>query len=134
MLAGAVAAVLVVCAVAAAGLAAWNVQVIRGASGPARAAAEQFWTDVVADDPAAAYGRLCAHTRQRWSREEFVARLSIPPKITRFVVVRVRVVTRAGRQQATVTTRLTRQSGLVREHPLPVVREQDDWRVCGDPL
>lgn len=127
-------AVVFVCSVAAAGLVVWNVQSMRTAAGPARQAAEAFWVDVVAGEVVGAYSRLCPATRSRWSREDFAARLAVPPRITAFVVVRVRVATEAGQQRAMVTTRLTRQSGVTGEHPLPVVGQDGRWLVCGDPL
>jgi hypothetical protein len=123
-----------VCVVAVAGLVVWNVQVMRAGAGPARRAVEVFLGDVVAGDAVAAYGRLCARTRARWGREEFAARLAVPPRVSGFVVVRVRVATVEGQPRASVLVRLTRQSGVVGQRQLPVVREDGRWRVCGDPL
>ena len=123
-----------ICCIGAAGLGAWNLQSIRRASGPARQAADAFLTDLVTGDAAGAYDRLCSGTRQRWSRAEFIRRVGTAPRINRYALDDVSVATEDGHLKGTVTTRLTLDSGAVDRHKLTVVRDGDDWRVCGDPF
>lgn len=131
-LAGAVA---LLCGVGAAGLGLWSYQSVRGAAAPARDAAERFLARLVNDDPAGAYVLLCAATRQRWPPPEFTRRVAAPPRLVRYEVRQVRVVTRGGRPRATVTVGLTRASGPPQTRAVPVERDDDDgWRVCGDPF
>ncbi|MEV4755136.1 hypothetical protein AB0J86_08485 [Micromonospora sp. NPDC049559] len=124
---------LLVCCVGAAGLGAWNLQAVLRASGPARQAADAFLGQLVSTEPAAAYDRLCADTRARWTREAFAQRVDAPPRILRYRIGDVAVATRGGKPQGTVTAELTLESGAVYRRELTVVRDGDDWRVCGNP-
>jgi|GEM_PF-1568059 hypothetical protein len=124
-----------VCCVGAAGLGAWNYQHVRQSSGAARESAEAFLRDVVAGDPDGAYDRLCADTRQRWSRDDFVRRLAVPPTITRYDIEDVQVASdQEGQLRGTVVATLTRRSGAVDRREMPMVKDGDRWRVCGDPF
>ncbi|GAB3978808.1 hypothetical protein V1634_34260 [Plantactinospora veratri] len=129
-----VAAGLFVCCVGAAGLGAWNYQHVRQSSGAARDAAEAFLQDVTSGDAGGAYDRLCVDTRERWSREEFERRLAVPPTITRYAVDDVTVASDQGRLRATATAELTRRSGVVDRREMPMVKDGDQWHVCGDPF
>jgi hypothetical protein len=126
--------VVVVCVVGVAGLAAWNLQHVTRTAGPVRQAAEEFLGEVASGDRVGAYDRLCAETRARWSREEFVRRLAVPPTIVGYRVVDVSVATRPGEPDGTVTAELTRATGVVDRRVLAVVRDDGQWRVCGDPF
>ncbi|MFF3868728.1 hypothetical protein [Micromonospora sp. NPDC001898] len=121
------------CLVGVAGLGAWNVQVVAGSSGPVREAADGFLREVSAGDVDRAYGRLCADARSRWSAAGFAAWLRTPPQVTGYEITDVAVATRGGRPRGTVAVRLTRDGGGSEQRELPVVRESDGWRVCGDP-
>jgi len=125
---------LFVCCVGAAGLGAWNYQHVQRSSGPARDAADVFLRDVASGDIAGAYGQLCADTRQRWSRDEFVRRLTVPPMITNYAIDDVAVATDRGQLRGTVTAKLTRRSGAVDQREMPMVSDGGHWRVCGDPF
>ncbi|WP_329110566.1 hypothetical protein OG792_16365 [Micromonospora sp. NBC_01699] len=125
---------LFVCCVGAAGLAAWNFQSVRQATGPAKRAAGAFLDRVAAGDHAGAYDRLCAATRGRWSLPRFTSRVDTPPTISRYTVEDVTIASRDGRRSATVTVALTRVNGAVDDHDLPVVDGDDGWQVCGDPF
>jgi hypothetical protein len=125
---------LFVCFVGAAGLGAWNYQSIRRAAGPARQAADTFLGHVTSGDHAGAYDRLCAATRKQWSLPRFMSRVDTPPTISRYAIEDVKITSRGGQQRATVTVALTRDTGAVDDHQLPVVRDDDGWRVCGDPF
>ncbi|MEH0973832.1 hypothetical protein V6U77_22155 [Micromonospora sp. CPCC 205546] len=121
------------CCVGVAGLGAWNVQVVTQASGPVRETADGFLRSVAAGDTDGAYDRLCADARSRWSPIGFTSWLRTPPVVDGYEIVDVSVATRGGRPRGTVTVRLTRDSGLTEQRELSVVREDGDWRVCGDP-
>nr|MDT0657657.1 hypothetical protein [Micromonospora sp. DSM 115978] len=129
----ATAVVALVCLVGATGLGLWNYQSVRGAREPARQVAEAFLGDLVVGDAETAYDRLCAATRDRWQRLEFVRWIGGRPALSRYAIQDVSVATRDGRLRGTVTAELTQPSGKVVTHPLTVVREDGDWRVCGDP-
>lgn len=129
-----VAAGLFLCCVGAGGLGAWNFQHLRQSSSAAQQEAEAFLDEVVGGDPDGAYDRLCGDTRARWSREEFVRRLAVPPTITRYDIDDVSVSTDQGQSRATVVAKLTRRSGTVDRREMPLVRDGDRWRVCGDPF
>lgn len=125
--------VVFVCCVGAAGLGAWNYQLLRGTSGPVRAAADGFLRDVSSDgSAAAAYDQMCPATRDRWTREEFVRRATGPDAVIRYAIEQVKVATRDGQPEGTVSTRLVRRSGAVDNRKLQVVKDGDNWRVCGD--
>jgi hypothetical protein len=121
------------CLVGVAGLGAWNVQVVTGASGPVRDTADGFLREVAAGDADRAYGRLCAEARSRWSGPGFAAWLATPPQVTGYEITDVSVATSGGRPRGTVRVRLIREGGGGEDRELPVVREDDGWRVCGDP-
>lgn len=123
-----------VCAVGAAGLGAWNYQSVRHAAGPARQAADGFLREVAADDVAGAYDRLCPATRQRLSAQEFARRVRALPKLGRHTIGEVRVATDDGEFRATAQAQLTWDSGVVEAHTLQLVTDQGAWRVCGDPF
>ncbi|MEQ4303422.1 DUF4878 domain-containing protein [Plantactinospora sp. B6F1] len=129
-----VAAGLFVCCVGAAGLGAWNYQHVRQSSGAAQDAAEAFLQDVTSGDAGGAYDRLCGDTRERWSREEFERRLSVPPTISRYAIDDVTVASDRGQLRATATATLTRRSGAVDRREMPMVKDGDQWRICGDPF
>lgn len=126
------AAVLLLCVVGAAGLGLWSYQSVRGTAAPARATAERFLARLVDGDPTGAYALLCAATRGRWTQPEFT-RVTATTRLARYEVREVRVVTRGGRPQATVTVRLTHRSGPQEVRAVPVVRVDGAWWVCGDP-
>lgn len=121
------------CCVGAAGLGAWNVQVVTQAAGPVRETAEGFLRQVTAGDTAGAYDRLCTDARSRWSELGFTSWVRTPPVVRDYEIVDVSVATRAGRPYGTVAVRLTRESGSTEQRDLSVVREDAGWRVCGDP-
>jgi hypothetical protein len=125
---------LFVCCVGAAGLGAWNYQSIRRAAGPAQQAADRFLGDVRSGDQSGAYDRLCADTRARWSRPQFALRVSTPPTINRYAIENVKITSKDGQQRAAVSVALTRDSGAVDNHTLPMVKGDDGWQVCGDPF
>lgn len=127
-------AALGMCCVGVAGLGAWNVQAVRQADAPVRQTAEAFLTEMAAGNTEGAYRRLCANARTRWSPVGFAAWVRTPPVVTGHQVTDVSVSTRDGQPTGTVTVRLIRDGGRIEQRDLRVVREDDDWRICGDPF
>ncbi|MFI6225863.1 hypothetical protein ACIBCR_00935 [Micromonospora echinospora] len=127
-------AALGMCCVGVAGLGAWNVQAVRQADAPVRQTAEAFLTELAAGDADGAYRRLCANARTRWSPVGFAAWVRTPPVVTGHQVTDVSVSTRDGQPTGTVAVRLIRDGGRAEQRDLRVVREGDDWRICGDPF
>ncbi|MEU8421118.1 hypothetical protein AB0C15_09615 [Micromonospora sp. NPDC048835] len=122
------------CCVGVAGLGAWNLQTVRQAAGPIRETADGFLNEVALGDSDRAYERLCQDARSRWSAIGFTSWVRTPPMVTDYEITDVSVATRSGRPQGTVTVKVTRSGGISEERRLPVVREDGDWRVCGDPF
>lgn len=121
------------CLVGVAGLGLWNVQVVAGATGPVRETADGFFRELSAGEVDQAYRRLCAPTRSRWSEVGFAGWVRTPPVVTGYDILDVSVRTRGGRPAGEVTVRVTRDGGAAEQRRLPVVKEEGEWRVCGDP-
>ncbi|MFC0506106.1 DUF4878 domain-containing protein [Micromonospora costi] len=123
-----------VCCVGVAGLGVRNLQVVTQAAGPVRETADEFLREVTVGDTGGAYDRLCADARKKWSEIGFTSWVRTPPEVRDYEIVDVSVTTRGGRPHGTVTVQLTRDSGVTERRELPVVREDGDWRICGDPF
>lgn len=107
---------------------------VKQATDPAREATEEFVTDLESGDADAAYGRLCAGTRGRFTREAFLHGLSEQPRIQSHEIVGVNVSTVNGRVSATTTAELTFDTGFVDRHTFKLVKEDGQWKVCGQPF
>ncbi|HEX5543243.1 MAG TPA: hypothetical protein VFX60_17070 [Micromonospora sp.] len=125
---------LLVCGIAASGLGVWTFQSIKQEQGPARAAADAFLRDLADDDLDGAYGRLCARTREQMDRETFRRWARAQPKVDRYEIAEVTIVPDSDGHQATVTAKLTWESGVVARQTLRLGTDRGDWRVCGDPI
>ncbi|HEX5595121.1 MAG TPA: hypothetical protein VFX61_03725 [Micromonosporaceae bacterium] len=123
-----------VCGIAASGVGVWTFQSVKQEEGPARAAAERFLADLAADDVDGAYGRLCARTRERMDRETFNRWVRAQPKIDRHEISEVAMSAGGEGLKATVTAKLSWESGVVARQALPLVAEEGHWRVCGNPV
>ncbi|SCG40542.1 protein of unknown function [Micromonospora echinaurantiaca] len=106
---------------------------VKGATDPARQAAESFVTDLEAGDTDGAYGQLCSQTRGRYARDAFARGVAQQPKIRGHKVNGVNVSTVNGRTSATVNMALTLDSGFTDQHTFLLVKEDGAWRVCGQP-
>ncbi|SBT41453.1 Rv0361 family membrane protein [Micromonospora auratinigra] len=122
------------CLVGVAGVAVWNAQVVLQANGPVRETADTFLRQVAAGETGPAYGKLCREARGKWSEVGFGSWVRTPPQVSGYEIVDVSVATRGGRPRGTVTVRLTRDGGGSEERQLPVVQEDGEWRICGDPF
>ncbi|WP_018723326.1 Rv0361 family membrane protein [Salinispora fenicalii] len=126
-------AMVLLCCVGVAGLAAWNLQAVTRAAGPVRLTADGFLRQLTTGDTTGAYEQLCADSRSRWSKIGFTSWVRTPPTVQDYEIVDVAVTSRRGRPQGTVTVRLTRDSGTTEQRDLSIVTEDGGWRVCGDP-
>ncbi|MEV5695213.1 Rv0361 family membrane protein [Micromonospora globbae] len=122
------------CCVGVSGLGVRNLQVVTQAAGPVRETADEFLREVTLGDTDDAYDRLCDEARRKWSEGGFTSWVQTPPEVRDYEIVDVSVTTRGGRPHGTVTVELTRDSGLTEQRELPVVQEDGDWRICGDPF
>ena len=121
------------CLIGAAGLGLASLQTVQRADDPVRDTADGFLREMIAGDTAAAYGRLCADARTRWSEQGFTAWVRTPPLLAAYQIEKVTVATREGRPHGTVRVQLSRDAGPGQNRELTVIREDDAWRVCGDP-
>lgn len=106
---------------------------VKGATDPARQAAESFVSDLEAGDADAAYGLLCSDTRGRYARDAFGQGVAKQPKIRGHKVNGVNVSSVNGRTSATVNMALTLDSGFTDQHTFTLAKEDGAWRVCGQP-
>ncbi|MEU7930438.1 MULTISPECIES: Rv0361 family membrane protein [Micromonospora] len=106
---------------------------VKGATDPARQAAESFVSHLEAGDPDAAYELLCGDTRAGYPREAFVQGVAKEPKIRGHKVNGVNVQSVNGRTTATVRMALQLDSGFTDQHMFMLVKEDGAWKVCGQP-
>jgi hypothetical protein len=106
---------------------------VDGSTAPIRNAGTAFLDDLEAGDYAAAYGRLCRSTQERFSQEAFVAAVSGQSAIRAYHVDRVRLTNTAGRLGGTVSATLVTAAGAPQAHTLTLTSESGAWKVCGNP-
>jgi hypothetical protein len=106
---------------------------VQEATGPAREATDAFITDLESGDRAAAYDLLCASTQRQFTRDAFAQGLDQQPKVRSHKIDWVNVSNFNGRVSATVTTQLTLDTGFVDQHNFALVKENGQWKVCGQP-
>ncbi|MEU2663161.1 hypothetical protein [Micromonospora sp. NPDC007220] len=106
---------------------------VKGATDPARQAAESFVSHLEAGDPDAAYELLCGDTRGGYTREAFAQGVAQQPRIHSHKVNGVNVSSVNGRTSATVNMALTLGSGFTNQHTFRLVKEDGAWKVCGQP-
>lgn len=125
-----VGAVLAVCCLGGVGGGFLLYRTVDGATAPARSAAVAYLDDLRAGNYPAAYGRLCNEWRGSVSQEEFTRDRSAEPKIKSYSVQGVNVSNSNGEVTATVTARITPETGAESTNTLALRKEDGDWRVC----
>jgi hypothetical protein len=100
--------------------------------GPPREATTDFVRDLQSGDTTAAYGRLCARTRAEVSAAEF-AEIANQRRPKGFTITGTNVSNENGVTTGDITGRLTYADGSTEVHTFPLVKENDVWKVCGDP-
>ncbi|MFC5003102.1 DUF4878 domain-containing protein [Dactylosporangium cerinum] len=106
---------------------------VENATEPARTAAETFVTNLENGDVDAAYGLLCKPTQAKFTLDAFKDGVSKQPKIQSHTFGGVNVMNYNGKVSATVALVLTADTGFTERHVFPLVKEDDQWRVCGQP-
>ncbi|WP_344085513.1 hypothetical protein [Luedemannella helvata] len=108
------------------------VRTVDNATQPMRDAATGYLDDLRANNYETAYGRLCGRVRDQYSQAQFVAAVSARP-LTGYTVVGFNVANQNGLVDGNVTVERTNTDGTKVRHIIPMVKEGDTWRVCGDP-
>ncbi|WP_327001555.1 DUF4878 domain-containing protein [Dactylosporangium sp. NBC_01737] len=106
---------------------------VQEATEPARTAAETFVTNLENGDTDAAYGLLCKATQSNYTVQAFKDGVAKQPKIRSHSFGGVNVMNYNGKTSATVTLILTDDSGFTNRHTFPLVKDDGQWRVCGQP-
>jgi hypothetical protein len=106
---------------------------VQGATEPARAAAEAFVGDLESGNVDGAYALLCKPTQAKYTLDAFKDGVSKQPKISRHSFGGVNVMNYNGKVSATVTLALTFDTSFTENHVFALVKEDDQWRVCGQP-
>ncbi len=106
---------------------------ITQAAGPARTAADGFLADLEAANYSGAYERLCDRTRDQFTRDAFESGVRAQPKLRSHRILTTSVTTINGRASGFVSAELTYDNGFVDRHSIPLAKDGDDWRVCGQP-
>jgi hypothetical protein len=76
---------------------------------------------------------LCQQTRSAFPRIEFAQGVSTQPMITSHSIDGAMLRNVNGKTSATVTASLTLSTGFVDNHTFTLIKEGDDWKVCGNP-
>ena len=106
---------------------------VQGATEPARTAADTFVTALERGDTDAAYLLLCKATQAKFTREAFTDGVSKQPKISSHSFSGVNVMNSGGKVSATVVLVLTFDTSFTERHTFPLVKEDGQWLVCGQP-
>jgi hypothetical protein len=96
----------------------------------ARIATDAFVSRLIAGDYGGAYDQLCADTRERVVREDFVTSIGGRPAVRSYQIDKIEE-SPAG---LSVSVTLADPSGASVPQVFRVVEDRGAWRVCGDPL
>ena len=102
-------------------------------TGPVRSTAQNFFNDLKTKNFHDAYGSLCAVTRQSFTEEQFVSGQERLSTVDTFTIVSVSTQRVDGVPAGTVVVNLMRHSGTIEHHSIPMVKQGDQWFVCGEP-
>jgi hypothetical protein len=127
-----VASVLAVCCLIGGIVGFFAFRTVQGALGPPREATEAFLRDLIAGDSAAAYAKLCRTAQSRHPQAEVTAMIN-ERRPTGYEIGEVSVQNVNGVVSASVTANLTYADGFVEPHTFLLRREDDTWKVCGNP-
>jgi hypothetical protein len=100
---------------------------------PAQDATDAFVGDLESDNYPAAYGRLCAETRNEFTLDQFTQGVQSQPHIHGHRMVGAYVNNTNGHLSATINEQLTEDNGFVQTHTFPLVKEDGTWKICGRP-
>ena len=112
--------------------AAFGFNVLLNTTRPAREAADEFLKRVQSGDTSSAYASLCAPTRGRFTEAAFDQTIHNRP-FSSYSIVMTSVATVNGVPSASVSVKLRYADGSSDNHEVPLVKENDEWHVCGQP-
>jgi hypothetical protein len=101
-------------------------------SGPAREAADTFLKQIQSGDASGAYASLCVPTRNRFTESAFAATVHNRP-LTSYSINGTSVANVNGNTTGRVSVELHYADGTSEKRAVPLVTENDQWRVCGQP-
>lgn len=128
-----VGAVLLFCLLGAGGIGYFGYKVYSDNVAPARNVAVTFVKDLRDGDLTAAYDLLCRDARDAYSVTEFTTIVGAGEPIATYDVTGTSIASTNGKTTATVTMTLTTGTGRRADHDFRVVKENGDWKVCGQP-
>lgn len=128
-----VGAVALVCCVGLAAGGFWLFSVAKNTVGPARDQAVAFVQDLEAQNATAAYDRLCASTRAKFSRPDLIRVMAAHSRIAEHKVTGFNVSGGDGETSADIMMQLTDDTGTTVKHTFHMVKQGGTWYVCGEP-
>jgi hypothetical protein len=96
-------------------------------------ATSAFLSDLESGDLSAAYGRLCAGTRERFEQPSFEAVVGKRRPVGHDLHWGGSYNNAGGVETATVTADVTYSTGPKEAHAFPLRKEDGAWKVCGNP-
>ncbi|RGC71043.1 hypothetical protein C5N14_00885 [Micromonospora sp. MW-13] len=123
-----VAVVALLCCAGAVGGGFWLFRSVQGATAPARDTATAYLDDTKAGNYPAAYARLCERLRGQVTEAQFARAWQAEQPLGGYRVTNTQVSTTNGDTSAEVTI-----TTADREKVITLVKEGDQWRVCGGP-
>jgi hypothetical protein len=93
-------------------------------------ATDRFVRDLEAGDHTAAYGLLCATTRDELSPEQFESGLRGRPQVRAHRIAHATLRNGGGHAGATIVEDLTLDGGTTDTHTFAMLQEGGSWRVC----
>lgn len=96
----------------------------------ARIATDTFVSRLIAGNFDGAYDQLCAETRKRVERDDFLSGVGSRPAVRSYQIDRVEAVEKG----FSVRLTLADPGGAAAPQVFRVVEDLGAWRVCGDPL
>jgi hypothetical protein len=107
---------------------------IRGAAaGLPKDTVDAFIKHLEADETSAAYASLCARTRGQFTEADFARTVHNRPRIVDYSIARTDIANVNGSVSASVSTQLRYADSSLEPHPFPLVKEDNHWRICGQP-
>lgn len=128
-----VGAVALVCCVGLAVGGFWLFSAAKNTISPARDQAVVFVQDLEAQNAMAAYDKLCASTRAKYSRQELVRVMGSHPRIAEHKVTGFNVNPNDRETSADILMQLTDDTGATVKHTFHMLKQGGTWYVCGDP-
>ena len=106
--------------------------VVRGTVDPMKAAASAYLNALKAADYPGAYGMLCDRVREQTTPELFTTHQANRP-VRDYEITAVYSGDRSGFADGRVTAKVAFTDGTTATQVLPMVEEDDTWRVCAAP-